>query len=111
MPGIQSVSIPVYAHDPSQPRAPGRDSTAKIRVAGQRHLSVEKPSDGHHHDFILTISEPASLGMRHPGGSGADEFMKRAIMACNLVMERIAFSQSSSSPQDYQEPAPKHIQG
>ena len=98
MSSAESVSMPIYVHDPSQPRAPGRNSTARITVTNQNYLFITKPDDDQHYDLVLTVSEPMSLEMLELADYKADEFMRRMIMACNLVMKQIAFSQSSSNP-------------
>lgn len=88
----------LYVHDPSAPRAPGRDADFKITVANQRHLFLTKLDNGQHHDFRLTVAEPLSLGLPSFDDHHVNEFMWHVIMTCNLVMDRAAFSTGSSDP-------------
>ena len=93
-----SVSKLLYVHDPSQPRAPGLDTDFKITVTNQRYLSLTKLDDDQRHDFRLAVAEPLSLGLPALDDYHGDEFMKHVAMACNLVMDKAAFSPSSSDP-------------
>lgn len=95
MPG-ESVSKLLYAHDPSRPRAPGSDTDFKITVTNQRHLSLEKLDADHRHDYRLTVVEPLSLGLPRLDDYYGNKFMQQIVTACNLVMDKAAFSTHSS---------------
>ena len=87
-----SVSKRLYVHDPSMPRVPGRDTDIKITITNRHHLLLTKLDSDQHHDYKLTVTEPRSLDLPSFDDEHANEFMRQVIMACNLVMDRAAFS-------------------
>ena len=92
----KSVSKRLHVHDPSQPQVPGRGTDVKIEVRNHRCLLLTKLDDGQYHDYRLTMAEPLSLGLSKLDDRHGNEFMRCVVMACNLIMNRAAFSTGSS---------------
>lgn len=89
----ETISKLLYVHDPSQPDAPGLETSAEIQLKNSHCISLTKP-DGDCR-VRLTVSDPLSLGLPKLDDYYGDEFMRHVIMACNLVMNRVAFSTCS----------------
>ena len=90
----KSVSKIVNAYDPAQLPTPGRGTDIEITVANQCHLHVTKLDTGQQ-GFKLEVTEPELLGLKSFDDKHTNEFMRRVILACNLILKKAAFSTSS----------------
>lgn len=89
-----SVSKTISVHDPAQLPGPGHSTNIEITVTNQHHLHVTK-LDADKQILKLEVTEPDALGLASLDDMHTNEFMRRIILACNLVLERAAFSTSS----------------
>lgn len=94
MTNSQSVSKTISMHDPAQLPGPGHRTDIKITVIDQHHLHVTE-LDANQQSFKLEVTEPDVLGLASFDDAHTNEFMRRVILACNLVLKRAAFSTSS----------------
>ena len=89
-----SVSKTISVHDPAQLPGPGYSTNIEITVINQHHLHVTK-LDADKQILKLEVTEPDVLGLASLDDMHTNEFMRRVILTCNLVLERAAFSTSS----------------
>ena len=82
------LSMRVYVDDPSQPSRPGLTNQATINVSNQQCLFFE----GKYTVEKIVIHEPFTLGMRSGEQIDTHEFIKRVLMACNLLLEHMCLS-------------------
>ena len=73
---------------------PGLETDAKITITNQHHLYVTQLEMGQQ-GFKLEVFEPNLLGLSSFDDTHANEFMRRVILACNLILKRAVFSTSS----------------
>ena len=89
-----SVSKMINVHEPAQLPGPGRSTDIEITVSNQSHLHITK-RDADKQILKLEVTEPKVLGLTSFDDAHTNEFMRRVVLACNLVLEDAAFSTGS----------------
>ena len=90
----KSVSKTINVHDLAQLPGPGLEADPTITVTNKHHLHVTE-LDASQQSFKLEVTEPDVLGLAIFDDTHANEFMRRVILACNLILKRAVFSTSS----------------
>ena len=88
------MSKTISVHEPAQLPRPGQSTDIEIVVINQHHLHVTK-LDADKQILKLEVTEPKVLGLASLDDAHADEFIRRVVLACNLVLKSAAFSTSS----------------
>lgn len=89
------ISKTVWVDDPAQPSRPSSTSDAVINVTNQKHLFLER-GDGIRPPLTVTVRDPDSLGLESHEPIHRDEFVRRVLTACNLLLKETRLSTVAS---------------
>ena len=87
----------INVHFPINPPAAGLGIDAKITLINQKYFAITNWIKSDHPSFTLEIRDPISLGLLDFQEYNVEKFVVNVILACNLILQKGAFSKHNSN--------------